>query len=99
MPDPGYGPNGERLDSIGRVLFEANAPPRLVLEAFEQWHIRALGFTSVPFLAQADQEVFDHVYPGGGPPYEIPDDTAQTSPEETPEIELTWDDQTLIGWE
>jgi hypothetical protein len=65
MADPGYGPNGERIDGVGRIQFEANAPPRLVEDEFEQWHIRGLGLTSVPFVSQTDEEVYNRIYPGG----------------------------------
>lgn len=66
MPDPGYGPNGERSDPVGLVSWQANAPPSVVTEGDDIWLFYALGETTIPFIDQDDDEGWKGVYPGGG---------------------------------
>jgi hypothetical protein len=67
MADPGYGPNGERLDASGLTTWEANAPPLFVGDYFDIWHIQPLGVVALPYLDQDDDEVWGSIYPGGAP--------------------------------
>lgn len=65
MPDPGYGPNGERLDPSGAITWQANAPPISVNEGDDVWTIYPLGLIPLPYIDQDDDEVWSGVYLGG----------------------------------
>lgn len=65
VTDPGYGPNGERVDPSGLVSWQANPPPVHVAAMDDVWTIYPLGFTFVPYIDQDDDEVFEAVYLGG----------------------------------
>lgn len=65
MPDPGYGPNGERLDPTGLISWQSNAPPVPVVEGDDQWVIYAIGMTYLPAISLTDDESWKSVYPGG----------------------------------
>lgn len=65
MPDPGYGPNGQRLTVSGRIAFEANGPILSINSGDDVWTIYALGVTTIPFMSQSDDEVIAHNYIGG----------------------------------
>lgn len=65
MPDPGYGPNGERLDPSGAISWSANAPPVVTLPQDAFQFIRPLGVQTIPFIDQDDDEAFRFIYLGG----------------------------------
>lgn len=65
MPDPGYGPNGVRLTSVGRISWDANAPPEVMIPGEERWTIYPLGKVPLPFISQKDDEGKTFNYIGG----------------------------------
>lgn len=65
MPDPGYGPNGERVDPTGRVVWQANSPPERVTTDRALRTISALGLRTIPYIDQSDDEAWLAVYLGG----------------------------------
>lgn len=67
MPDPGYGPNGERLDASGLVSWQAAAPPVPVNEADDYYGIYPLGVVVIPFIDQDDDDAWESIYLGGVP--------------------------------
>jgi len=65
MADPGYGPNGERVDPAGRVAWQANSPPVLVEADLKLHTVSALGLRTLPFVDQEQDEAWSSVYLGG----------------------------------
>lgn len=65
MPDPGYGPNGERVDPSGLVSWQANAPPKVIPEGFDHWWIFPLALNPLPWIDQNDDEAWQSIYLGG----------------------------------
>lgn len=65
MPDPGYSPNGERIDPTGAVVWQANSPPEIISEGFDIWLWFEVGVTTIPAISQTDDEPWQHVYLGG----------------------------------
>lgn len=65
MTDPGYGPNGQRLTTSGRISFEANGPILTINSGDDVWTIDPLGVRTVPFISQTDDEAITYIYPGG----------------------------------
>lgn len=65
--DPGYGPNGERIDPAGLVVWNANPPPEVWPPVDDVWIYFALGETTVPFIDQNDDEGAVGFYLGGVP--------------------------------
>lgn len=65
MPDPGYGPNGQRLVVSGLQSLAAQGPILTIPSGEDVWTIRPLGVSSIPFISQSDDEVFSHIYLGG----------------------------------
>lgn len=65
MSDPGYGPNGQRLTTSGRISFEANGPILTINSADDVWTIQPLGVVSIPFISQGDDEALSYIYIGG----------------------------------
>lgn len=64
-PDPGYGPNGERLDPSGLVVWQANPPPEHEPTVDDVHIYYALGEREVPFIDQNDDEGWPGFYIGG----------------------------------
>ena len=65
MADPGYGPNGERLDPVGLVSWQAQAPPVDLTAGYDIYYLQPWGVAVAPFLVQADEEAWSNVYLGG----------------------------------
>jgi len=65
MPDPGYGPNGQRLEVAGRISFEAQSPPLVYTPGYDRHGIYPLGRRPTPFIDQNDDESQPFVYLGG----------------------------------
>lgn len=65
MPDPGYGPNGERHDPTGRVSWLANAPPEVIPSGDEYLIGWVIGASTIPPIAPLDDEVWAFQYPQG----------------------------------
>ncbi len=65
MPDPGYGPNGERRDVVGPISWEANGPPQVIPAGDDVWLFFPLAVIPLPFIDQDDNEVWSHIYLGG----------------------------------
>lgn len=65
MPDPGYGPNGQRLEVGGRIAFEAQSPPLVFTAGDDRHGVYPLGIRVIPFIDQDDDESQPFVYLGG----------------------------------
>lgn len=63
--DPGYGPNGERSDPAGLVVWNANEPPKVIPRTDDTYFAFPLGETTVPFFDADDDEGWTGVYLGG----------------------------------
>lgn len=64
MPDPGYGPNGERLDASGAISWQANGPPQHIPDD-NFWMVFPLGELTIPYIDQDDDQVWKSIYLGG----------------------------------
>ena len=62
--DPGYGPNGERLDPSGAISWAAAADPRPATQGWEFWMTFPLGLITIPFSSQTDDNVWSGKYLG-----------------------------------
>lgn len=67
MPDPGYGPNGERLVVSGRLALSAQGPILTIPEGEDVWTIYPLGVVPPPFIDQDDDTSPVFNYLGGQP--------------------------------
>lgn len=65
MADPGYGPNGERVDVSGRLTLLAQGPILTIPEAEDVWTIYPLGVVPIPFVDQDDDTSPVFNYLGG----------------------------------
>ena len=65
MSDPGYGPNGQRLEVPGLIPWSANSPPVVMTIGDDRWNIWALGRISIPAINQEDDEASTFIYLGG----------------------------------
>lgn len=65
QPDPGYGPNGERIDGVGLIAWSANPPPESYTPVDDIWLYFALGESTIPWISQSDDEGWPSVYLGG----------------------------------
>ena len=65
MADPGYGPNGERVDPSGAISWQANAPPTPVTAGYDIYGFYPLGVVPIPYVDQNDFEALKHIYLGG----------------------------------
>jgi len=63
VADPGYGPNGERIDVVGRLSLNSQGPILTIPEAEDVWTIYPLGVVPIPFIDQDDDTspVFNHI--------------------------------------
>lgn len=65
MPDPGYGPNGERLVVAGRLDLSSQGPILVVSEGYDVWTIQPLGLVPIPYIDQDDDASLVFNYIGG----------------------------------
>lgn len=65
MSDPGYGPNGERIDVSGRLSLSAQGPILVIPEGYDVWTIYPLGVVPIPYIDQDDDTSPTFNYIGG----------------------------------
>lgn len=88
--DPGYGPNGERLDPPGAVVWSAAGPPQIIPEVDDRHGLYAYGLRPLPFIDQND----DDAWAQNGPLVELPLHATDTGI-----VDLMWDDGDNAYWD
>lgn len=90
MADPGYGPNGERIDPLGVVSWKAQGPPQIRPVWSDRHEPVALGLQTIPFIDQDDEDVWAQA----GPFMVLPPPFVDLGL-----VDIFWDDGDNLFWD
>lgn len=65
MTKLGYSSNGQRLETLAAVSWEANGPPLTLNDGYDVWTFFPLAYVMVLSIDQDDAEAWINIYPDG----------------------------------